>query len=69
MAKLIPFDNGFVHGYYLDTGKKLTLEEIQEQMYNDYEVMETYDLWDYFDDELAFEHYLIHKWSKGDDEY
>ena len=63
-VKLIPFDNGRVRGYYLDTCKKPTREDILRQMRNHYEFIDKNDLWDYFDDELAFERYLIRKWSE-----
>ena len=61
--KLIPFDNGLVRGYYLDNGKKPTIEECKKQMWEYYEFMEKYDLWDYFDDVSAFERHLIRKWG------
>lgn len=66
--KLIHFDNGLVSGIYYDTGKKPTIDEIREQMRRDYNFMEKYDLWDYFDDEYRFERHLIIKWNDETEE-
>lgn len=53
MTKLIPLGNSII---VVDTGTKPSIEEIKNQL------IENAKNYEPFDDELAFEKYLIRKW-------
>ena len=61
MVKLIPANDKYLCAYYLDTGKKLTREDIIRQMKRD---LNNPNFGYVYNDEIAFLNHLIRKYKK-----